>query len=277
MKGGMPANINELGLLTTLRWNVREVRKYFQNRPLLRFQERQVTRGAFSSHAVAEALKSNGICILENYLSKEQAALNGLKLSPTYPDDPDIEPNSFVTRINFSTHQIFADLILAAAEAYYRRPISLTGSLACRLDPIEPYEGTAFRWHHDCKGEYVKAMWLLTDVPPSGQRMPYLAGSRTLKHRFATYADTRFTDEQVNGYGERVECAAPAWSVIGFDANGLHRGNRNLGPRRDTIFGNYTAGCHRIGCQFDLAVLSHLSEWQKSILLRSPTPSKEFC
>jgi len=65
---------------------------------------------------------------------------------------------------------------------------------------------------------------------------------------------------QVNGFGERVECAALAGSVIVFEANGFHRWNRSLGPRRDTIFGNYAASRHRIGCQFNPATFPHLSE-----------------
>ena len=269
--------------ITSVRQAVWRVRDYFHFQPMAGFRAREVTRGAFSSLAVAETLKSRGICVLENYLSAEalkayQAAWNDLELSPPYPDSPDMEPNSLIARIDFVKHPIFADLVLddlvlAGIEAYYGRPISLVVPQAWRLDPIEPYEGTAFRWHHDCKGKYVKAMWLITDVPPNGQRMSYIAGSHSIKHRWTSYEETRFTDEQVKDCGERVECAAPAGSVVIFDTNGFHRGNRNLGPTRDTIYGTYSAGRYRLGCEFDLATLPHLSEWQKAVLLRSRTPS----
>jgi hypothetical protein len=68
-----------------------------------------------------------------------------------------------------------------------------------------------------------------------------------------------------------VECAGPAGSVILFDSNGIHRGNRNLGPRREVVFGVYSAGRHLEGCRFDVGHLYDLADWQKAILVRSRT------
>jgi len=187
------------------------------------------------------------------------------------------------TAIALTLHSIliFADLILdelilAAVEAYYARPIYLVTSQIQRLDPIEPYEGRAFQWHHDSKGKYVKAMWLLTNVPITGQRMSYIVGSHTIKHSFTTYEETRFTDAQARRYGKVIECSAPAGSVIVFDTNGIHRGNRNLGLIRDIVVGTYSAGRYLHGCQFDLKSLRHLNEWQKLILKRSQTASRGY-
>ena len=40
-----------------------------------------------------------------------------------------------------------------------------------RIDPIKPYNGRAFQWHHDGWGKYVlNIMILLSDLPKEGQR-----------------------------------------------------------------------------------------------------------
>ena len=90
-----------------------------------------------------------------------------------------------------------------------------------------------------------------------------------MKHPPGTYEDSRFNESQARKFGEVVECAAPVGSVVIFDANGLHRGNRNLGPIRDVLFGVYTTGRFLQGCQFRLDNLNTLSHRQKKVLLRS--------
>jgi hypothetical protein len=113
-------------------------------------------------------------------------------------------------------------------------------------------------------------MWLLTDVPVTGQRMSYLAGSHATKHQWRTHEDTRFTEARARAIGGRVvECAAPAGSVVLFDTNGVHRPNRNAGPVRDTLVGVYSAGRYREGCEVDASVFSRLSSWQLTVLERS--------
>jgi hypothetical protein len=120
-------------------------------------------------------------------------------------------------------------------------------------------------------------MWLLTDVPSTGQRMSYIPGSHKLRHPWdATPEQTRFTREQALAYGEILECAAPAGSVIIFDTNGIHKGNRNLGPTRDIVLSAYSTGRYRNGFRFDIGNLHHLSEWQRRIVKRSRKASRGY-
>jgi len=117
---------------------------------------------------------------------------------------------------------------------------------------------------------------LLTDVTSEGQRMSYIPGSHKLKHHFTRYEDTRLTESQARGYGEVVECVGPAGTVVLFDANGIHRGNRNRGPRRDVVFGVYSAGRYLCGCEFNAEDVSQMTAWQKSILQRSQRASRGY-
>jgi ectoine hydroxylase-related dioxygenase (phytanoyl-CoA dioxygenase family) len=271
--------------LNPVRSGLREIWDYFHYRPLFQFKAKDIVRGGFSSLAVAESLRAQGICILENVLDRERLLACRAELDSFFVDSEgkavgltDV-PGTYSRQIGEVQHSVFVELILdemvlAAVEAYYARPIYVAEVQANRLEPVERYEGDSYQWHHDMKGKYVKAMWLLTDVSKEGQRMSYIAGSHRIKHRAARYEESRFTEAQARAYGEVVECVAPAGSVVVFDTNGIHRGNRNQGPRRDVVFGAYSAGRYRLGCRLDVHGLGHLTEWQQGILQRSRTPSQ---
>lgn len=139
--------------------------------------------------------------------------------------------------------------IIALARYYWGKPIFLAHSSGTRLDPDSAGNGLGpFRWHHDAHRKQLKAMIYLDDVPRDGQRMDYLAGTHRIWHRFkrgeAGYEETRWPDEAVTRYGEPLRCAGPAGTVVLFDTNGLHRGNRNLKAKRDVWVFQYTAGRH---------------------------------
>lgn len=272
-------------ILKPIRSGIRVVRDYFHYRPLPGYEPREVVRGRFSSRVLAEVLEADGICILENFLEPERLAACREAFESTIAESErdalrraDETPAARNHNVDCGLGGIFADmvldeLILAGVEEYYRRPIYLAMSRIQRLHPVEPYEDRAFQWHHDAKGKYVKAMWLLTDVPADGQRMSYVVGSHKVRHAFSTYEETRITEGQARRFGPILECAGPAGSVVVFDTNAVHRGNRNLGPIRETLVGVYSAGRYVQGCSFDASRLGHLSPWQRSVLERSRTPA----
>lgn len=271
-----------LATLPFQRWRqfVRSFRNVAADRSLPLFRPRDVVRGAWSSSAIAKALRADGICILERVIDPAkmaalQKSFEGLvaTCAPGQPGPEDV-PNAKSALIDFRRDPLFLEIILdeliaAAIEAYYGRPISLVLSMAQRLEPSDLYEGKAYQWHHDTKGKYVKAMWLLTDVPSDGQRMSFVCGSHTMTHRWTTYEQTRFSDAYARRRGRVLECTAPAGSVIVFDTNGIHRGNHNAGQRRDVVVGAYSTGRYRLGCQVDDRRLGHLSDWQRRIVKRS--------
>lgn len=273
--------------LAPLRQGVRDLSDYFHYRPWLRYKPKLVVSGDISSLAVAETLRARGICILEKVLDAEQVRRyhDAFEAMFTGPDGnragQTAVPGTLSRLVDFTQWPLFADLavhelVLAAVEAYYRRPIYLVATQANRLEPVVPFEGDSYQWHHDGKGKYVKAMWLLTDVSADGQRMSYVAGSHRLRHRSVTYDESRYTQGQAVRHGEVVECAAPAGSLVLFDTNGLHRGNRNGGPTRDVVFGIYSAGRYLHGCRFHPELMAKLTEWQRSILEASRVPSPGY-
>lgn len=270
--------------LRPLKSGLHAVEDYFHLRPLPGFKPREVLRGTFSSQVVVEELRKNGICKLERYLNSErlkgcQAAWEAMLRSygQPSPDTPATVQIPFdCGRGGILAELVLDELILAAIENYYERPVYLVGGRAQRLFPTEPYTDKAFQWHHDAKGKYLKAMWLLTDAPSDGQRMSYILGSHRQRHAFTTYQETRLTEQEARRAGPVFECAGPAGTVILFDTNGIHRGNRNRGPIRDTMLGIYSAGRYRMGCSFEVEKLSHLSPWQKDVLSRSRKASPGF-
>jgi hypothetical protein len=248
-------------------------RAHFAPRPWFRSQP--VRRGAFDSAAIVEQLRTDGVCVLERYLddgrlaSVQAAAAAALEAAPV--NGPDART---VLQIDLNPYPALAellldDLILAACEGYYGRPVFLAHHKLQRLEPTAPYEDRAFRWHHDNKGPYLRAMWLLTDVPADGQRMSFVVGSHRQWRPLTGYAETRFGDGEARRLGPVVECAGPAGSVVLFDANGIHRGNRNQGPRRETLFGTYTVGRYLRGACVEARSLPPLTARQRAVLERS--------
>lgn len=132
--------------------------------------------------------------------------------------------------------------LLRLAAYYWGKPVCLAEWSGKRLHPHQPGDYAAYQYHHDCKHKQVKVMILLTDVTDFGQRMDYVPKTHVQRRSFANYEDSRFTDAEALALGPAIHCAGPAGTAIIFDTNGLHRGNRNAGPVRDTITANYTAG-----------------------------------
>ncbi len=76
--------------------------------------------------------------------------------------------------------------------------------------------------------------------------------------------------------GQVVECAGPSGSIVLFDTNGIHRGNRNAGPRRDALVGVYSMGRYLSGYDFEPASLPWLSARQAAVLERSRNASPGY-
>ena len=172
------------------------------------------------------------------------------------------------------------DPFLTALAAYYwGKPVLLSMFSGYRLDATnDSREVGPFQWHHDANRKQVKVLVYLDDVAPDGQRMDYLPGTHKIWHRFRRgkegYEETRFSDQAVAQYGPPVRCAGPAGTVLVFDTNGLHRGNRNPSAKRDIWVFQYTAGRHRetlSGIHPD--VLRNLEPFQKQTLRSFTKPT----
>lgn len=228
--------------------------RYVYERPSTRYRRLLANVvGSASLTQDAEQLSRNGVLILPGYFTGERLEAMQCDYNHWCELKPGIDQNGFKDFDGGKQESFLASsyaLSLAAVDSYFTavgnyywgKPMQLAYCHGYRLEPVTPREYRAFRWHHDLKRKQVRIMVLLTDTPLDGQRMDYIAGSHLVWHRFTNHRHVRFTEEEARTYGEPIHCIGPAGTVVMFDANGLHRGNRNFGPRRDQYTFNYTAG-----------------------------------
>jgi len=121
---------------------------------------------------------------------------------------------------------------------YWGWPVGCTGFAAKRLHPCDPWEYDSYQWHHDNEGKRLRMLVYLTDVGPEDQRMDYLGRS----HRIDWLgAKPPSMDSVMKILAPETPCIGPAGTVILFDANGLHRGNRNHSQVRDSLNFRFTS------------------------------------
>lgn len=136
---------------------------------------------------------------------------------------------------------VYNPLLTALAEYYLGSPVCLAFWRGYRLLPRPPILYRAWDWHNDQKRAEIKAMVLLSDVPPGGQAMEYIKGSHVHWWQIETQADTKYSMQEALSLGRGVvtRCTGIAGTVILFDTNGIHRGTRSLHATRDILAFNY--------------------------------------
>lgn len=197
----------------------------------------------------AESLCRDGLLILPSYF--DTAKLDQLKkeferLIETTPVRKDAaRTNSIhISTERLAESRIFSELafepnILALARYYWGKPVVLNGTGGTRIEPFDTKDYGSYQWHHDGKRKQVRVFILLTDVPDDGQRTDVVVGSN--HYWYEDLTSSRLDRAHAESSGKVVACAAPAGSVIIFDTNAMHRGNRNNGPRRDAWDFSYKA------------------------------------
>ncbi len=157
----------------------------------------------FASTAVATKLRDDGVCILENLVSRSQAATYRDAMADLIGQDAgrgasvEAERDRADARIDLSRHPVFADLILdelvlAAVEAYYRRPISVCLAYAVvealangfEVCFVEDAVGDTYKDNHDIA---VRRLIQAGAVPNSTQAM-FIEWYRDWKSPFASSA-----------------------------------------------------------------------------------------
>ena len=190
-------------------------------------------------------------------------------IGTTHSYDPfKFEPEFLATAVH--------DLTVGAVAGYYASTeFMLHYASAIRYHPMPPKDFLSWQWHHDECGKRVTAILLLTDVTAQDQYMSYLKGSHRPIHSRARFVNSRLTQDEVDRvYGDcpRIDCICPAGSLLVFDTNGIHRGNRSLGAHRDSLvfcYG-YHAGHLVYPFRVPKAALAQLTEGQRTFLHRNP-------
>lgn len=139
------------------------------------------------------------------------------------------------------THPAILAVVTAAFGQHPRMNFIRTYS----IDPIEPYERRAFQWHHDGYSEIgLKAMILLSDVPPEGQAMAFCPGTQLRDWDTKSSRETQFNKKYAESF-EKYICSGDAGDVFIFNPHAVHRGQRNFTVRRDVVVANFQPGIAR--------------------------------
>lgn len=164
-------------------------------------------------------------------------------------------------------------LVRRIARSYFGDEIVLQNADATRLYPMSPRDFDAFQWHHDGRGTKLNAMILLSDVTHADQAMTYLTGSHKIERDLLS--DNNHSAAEIDELSaadlalEPVACTGSAGTVIIFDANGLHRGNRSMGAVRDTLMVRYlTDSAHCWEIEVPELTVDALPEEQQAFLRR---------
>jgi ectoine hydroxylase-related dioxygenase (phytanoyl-CoA dioxygenase family) len=162
--------------------------------------------------------------------------------------------------------------VLSLTSLYFGRKIMLHQVVASRYLPMPPRDFASWQWHHDAWGKRINVMCLLTDVTEKDQYMSYMAGSHRRIHPLDRYTNSRYTEEEVQSYGDfrNVTCTGPAGTIFVFDSNGFHRGNRSEGAHRDAIISHYSAGRYIWRLSIPRQTAAVLSAEQREFLARNP-------
>jgi hypothetical protein len=251
-----------------------------------------------------ETLRSDGIVVIENYMQDEQLQdlkidfesfvksveklpLGPMKMTPggslhpqtQYPEQGyDIEYNMTFSYNPFKYSKRFLgvaldEYILEIIKGYIGKNFMLQQAAALRYHPHEKRDFGSWQWHHDSWGRKVNVMLLLTDVTQNDQYMSYMKRSHKIYHSYKnTVINDRFTEEDVKKLcGQSVlNCTGKAGTLIIFDANGFHRGNRSLGRARDSLSNQYTAGRYLWPFDIPAVFTDSLSKDQMEFLMKNP-------
>jgi hypothetical protein len=253
---------------------------------------------------VVEALTRDGIVILPNYLTGARLTacqhsfnrtMDVVRDSPPAPEErmpwryPGMTFRAYEHQVHgcnfghtfhpFNDDRALLDValdefLLGVVARYFNRRFQLSQANSARQYPEQPRDYSSWMWHHDGLGPRINVMLYLTDVGPADQYMSYLKGTHRLRHGYDIFnGRTRFTREDRTGRfsaHEQVDCLGAAGTVLVFDSNGIHRGNRTLGATRDTLICSYLPG----GVSWPVVVPKKFAEsfspLQRDVFTRNP-------
>jgi len=217
--------------------------QYFYERPSAAYRAKLAAASAMPDFlGIADRLCRDGMVILPGYfdaakLVKMREEFERL-IMLTPPNEESTRTNSIhISTDRLAQSRVYSDLafepeLLRLTQYYWGKPVVLNGTGGTRIEPYTSDDYGSYQWHHDGKRKQVRILILLVDVPADGQRTEVVAGSN--HYWYEDLTASRMSCEQALAAGSVVDCAGPAGSVVVFDTNAMHRGNRNSGPRRDT-------------------------------------------
>ena len=162
--------------------------------------------------------------------------------------------------------------VIALVRGYVGEDAMINEAAALRYLPMPPKDFSSWMWHHDGLGRKLNLMVYLTDVGERDQYMTYMKGSHSLVHPLRRQVqETRVSNEEAAGMTRylRMTCTAPAGTAFLFDSNGIHRGNRTEGAKRDSLIVCYNGGRSLWPLTIPRVFSSGLSQEQQAFIGRN--------
>lgn len=201
--------------------------------------------GDFDQQEILKTLKKEGICVIENYWTKDMCKAATVEIDRLLLEKPEfIHPASQADmRIfgaeNFSTDimEFTADKKLTdIASVYNCEPTIAAFTLAAKLPVIDGNRGSGDGWHRDALLRQFKSIIYLSDVDEEGGPFQFIKNSHKLwwilKDIFIgklKYRQYRLDDHQVReilsrSHGRIQTYVAKAGTLILVDTSSIHRG-----------------------------------------------------
>ena len=167
---------------------------------------------------------------------------------------------------------VLDDIVLNILARYFGKVFTVNQMGASRYYPTDKRDFGSWQWHHDAWGRKVNVMLLLTDVGENDQYMTYMKGSHNLVHSLTKLRKSRYRDEEVQNLPgcEPFKCLGKAGTVLIFDSNGFHRGNRSMGAIREHLLPNYTAGRYLWEMTMPQSTFASLNDLQGMVVRANP-------
>jgi len=221
----------------------------------------------YNADEIVKHINTLGICVLENYLSKEECdtAIKDI-------DESIIKYDNKVQRIEHEGCGGDERLFKFENASEVARKISedtLLKDVCSRYlgTPSECYQVLAGKvtaspgkvinsgggWHRDAAEKQFKSILYLSDVGEKNAPFQFVPQSaNTLAERRNDPRGTRFTDEGVKKLGiEPFIVTAPAGTLVLVSTTNIHRGSNIEEGTRYTFTNYYYANTHQIGDKWD--------------------------
>lgn len=234
---------------------------------------------------IAEKLKTDGVVVLPNFIANEKLKLlqaayeREINKKDTHPILKQISFNLAADR-NYDPELLPAalsvgnDPALQALVRYHLGYQKLIAMRGYRQEPVEPVRLRAWDYHQDIKSQgphgEIKIMILLNGVKINGQAMQFMLGSHKYHWNSTSLAQSKYTIDEALFYADNGVkiCYGSPGSIVIFDTNGIHSGQRNFTERRDVITMSYAPANPDCADMFDVPASANLD---KAVYKFSPT------
>jgi hypothetical protein len=201
--------------------------------------------GDFDRLEVIKTLKKDGICLIENYWTKDRCDIAIEEIERLLKEAPEfIHPGSRADMRIFGAENISSKIkeftvdvkLTEIASIYNCQPTKAAFTLAAKLSAIPGNKGSGDGWHRDALLRQFKAIIYLSDVDGENGPFQFIKNSHKfwwilkdifigkLKYRQYRIEDNQIRDILGRSHRRLQTYAAKAGTLILVDTSAIHRG-----------------------------------------------------